>query len=174
MARLTSPLTVLRTMMILVVIGSAAILPGCDEKAGADVAPATIAGKKFFLEIVADNDSRMKGLMHRDHIDDDGGMIFVFPFPDRQAFWMGNCEVDMDILYLDSSGRVVSTAEMKKERPRGPDETEQQYDARMPRYPSRFAAQFAIEVQAGMVKRLGVKAGDLVQFDHEGLKKRAK
>jgi uncharacterized membrane protein (UPF0127 family) len=151
-------------------------VPSCDEKAGAQTVTAKIAGKTFFLEVAADEVTRLKGLMGRTHIDDNGGMVFVFP-PHQvrvQGFWMKNCLTDIDILYLDGSGRVLATHTMKVEPPRRADETEKQYEDRCPTYSSKYPSPIAVEVKAGTIASLGVKPGDKVELDVEGLKKRAR
>ena len=148
-------------------------LSGCDQKAGADVARVKIAGKSHFLEVAATNEVRYKGLGGRTFIEDDGGMIFVFRSPAVLSFVMRDCPIAIDILYLDGSGRVVAAHEMKAEEPRKPGETDETYNLRLKQYPSRFAAQFAVELKEGSIKKLGVKEGDLLEFDVAGLKARA-
>ena len=151
-------------------------MPSCDDKGGADTITAKIGGKTFFLEVAADDPTRLKGLMGRTHIDEDGGMVFVFP-PHKvivQGFWMKNCLTDIDILYLDGSGRVLASHTMKVEPPKRADETEAAYEKRCPTYSSQFTSPIAIEIQPGMIAKLGVKPGDKVELDVESLKKRAR
>jgi len=131
--------------------------------------PITISGETFQLELAADDPTRRRGLMYRERIDPEGGMLFVFPEPGFQAFWMGWCLTDIDIIYLDPKGRVTAMHQMKKEPPQGPGETEEAYRERLPDYPSRQPAQFVIELAGGMLDSLDVAAGDTIAFDHEGL-----
>jgi uncharacterized membrane protein (UPF0127 family) len=155
------------------------LLRGCDEKTSADVAAVKIAGKPFHLEIAATDAVRFLGLGKRTHIEDDGGMIFVFTNAEKRDFVMRDCPIPIDILYLDGSGRVLTTYTMTPEAPRGADEAEgtpggDAYNAKLKRYPSRFATQLVVELQGGMIPKLGVKEGDLVQLKAEELKKLAK
>jgi uncharacterized membrane protein (UPF0127 family) len=155
---------------------------GCEEKTAANIAPVKIAGKQFYLEIVADQDKQFKGLGGRTHIDDDGGMLFVFPRAQQRSFVMRDCPIPIDILYLDGSGRVLSMHAMQSEPARGDGETDldsktgtnKKYEDRLKPYPSRFPSQLVIELQGGMIQKLGVKEGDLVQMKAEELKKLAK
>ncbi len=163
--------TLIATLVLAVGVGFA--LHGCDEKTSADVARVKIAGQSYFLEIAATNEVRMKGLGGRTHIDDDGGMLFVFRAPAVLSFVMRDCPITIDILFLDGSGRVVAAHEMTPEEPRKPGETDQAYDNRLKLWPSRFAAQFAVELKEGSIKKLGVKEGDLVEFDLAGVKAKA-
>jgi hypothetical protein len=136
----------------------------------------TIKGRPFKLELAIDSESRQRGLMHRDSIPDDGGMLFVFPDDQVtiQRFWMGYCQVDMDIIFLDRQGRVTATHRMKMDQPRANDETEAEYDARLPRYSSGYPAQFAIELKAGSLDRLNVKVDERIELDLPRLKAMAR
>jgi hypothetical protein len=62
---------------------------------------------------------------------------------------------------------------MTPEPPQAPDESAMQYEIRLKRYPSRFPAQFAVETAGGRLAEVGVKDGDLIEFDAAGLKRRA-
>lgn len=141
---------------------------------GADVAAVEIAGRSFFLETAVDNETRIRGLSGRTHIEEDGGMLFVFPRPAQLNFVMRDCPIPIDIMYLDPAGRVVAMHEMVPEEPRRPEESEQEYERRLKLYPSRYSAQFVIELRGGMLDELGVKEGDKVTLDIAGLKNRAK
>lgn len=133
-----------------------------------------IAGETFRLEIADEDDERVLGLSYRESIDERGGMIFVFPRDVRMEFVMRHCLVDIDIAYLDASGRVVKVHEMVVEPPQGENESDFDYDRRLKRYRSRFDARFAVEVAGGTLRALGVEAGDRFEFDTEGLKARAR
>ena len=133
-----------------------------------------IAGESFHLELAADPGTRVQGLMGRTEIARDGGMLFVFPDVAMRSFWMKDCLTDMDIIFLDGSGRVTATHEMTMEPPRRPDESQLAYELRLPGYSSLRPAQFAIELAPGSLDRLGVRTGDLIRLDLDALKRRAR
>lgn len=167
-------------------------LHGCDAPgASATTQPVnggktnvTIGGKVFKLDVAADDAVRYKGLGGRTSIDEDGGMIFTFP----KAAWrpmgfvMRDCPIDIDIIYLDSAGRVLMTYEMKKVDPRDPTKGEgnpgdignEKYEARLKQYNSVYTCSFAVELKDGSIKKLGIKNGDKLTFDVDGLKQIAK
>lgn len=184
MAPLASNLTRFSPIAIVcfAALGCATVMPGCDEKASSDLATVKIAGKTFHLEVAAFGEKRYLGLGKRNHIDDDGGMIFVFRQPDVQNFVMRDCTIPIDILYLDGSGRVLTMHNMLPEAPRNADHTEDAdaqgenklYDYRLKQYNSRYPSQIIIELQGGMIQKIGVKENDKVILDAEGLKKLAK
>lgn len=125
----------------------------------------TIGGRGFDFEIAASDSAIQRGLGGRNQIAEDGGMIFVFPFPSNHNFWMRDCIVDIDIAFLDRDGVVVAAYEMKAEPLRAVGESEAAYFARLARYPSGPKAQFAVETRAGTNKALGITVGSKIAVD---------
>lgn len=149
-------------------------LASCDDKTNASVERVRIAGKAFHLELALDNDTRMKGLGGRTFIEPDGGMLFAFRAPQPLNFVMRDCPIPIDILFLDGTGRVVATHTMLPEEPQRDGESEAAYEGRLKRYESRFDAQFVIELAGHTLDTLPVKEGDKIDFDLDGVKKRAR
>lgn len=141
-----------------------------------------ISGRTFHLEVAADDVTRFRGLSGRTEIASDGGMLFIFPRPSRLEFVMRDCPIPIDIIYLDGSGRVVATHAMLPEPPRGDGErlndprtgTNEAYERRLKKYPSRFDAQFVIELKGGTLEALKLKSADKIDLDLARLKKMAK
>ncbi len=164
-------------------------LTGCSNNTGkpsgnadTNIESVKIDGEWFQLELALDGETRYKGLSGRDHIEPDGGMLFVFPKPNDQRFVMRDCLVPIDIIYLDPAGRITAMHHMPVEPPRDP-ETEpvtgvgatDKYEQRLKRYPSRYPAQFVIELAGGTLERLDLSEGELIDLnDPAGLKARAK
>ena len=61
----------------------------------------------FRVEIADDDAERTRGLMYREHLDADAGMLFLFERQEPQAFWMKNTRIPLDILYFDQSWSLV-------------------------------------------------------------------
>ncbi len=129
-----------------------------------------IAGELFHLDVASDDSTRTQGLMGRTEIASDGGMLFIFPTAQVRQFWMGYCLVDIDVIFLDPQGRVTAIHTMKTEAPRKEDESESAYSDRLAKYPSVYATQFAIELRAGSIERLGVAVDDKIELDLARLK----
>jgi uncharacterized protein len=121
-----------------------------------------LSGTAYQLEVAADPATREHGLMGRSSIDARGGMLFVFPDDAPRVFWMRDCLVDIDILFLDRTGRVVGAHRMKAEPPRQPGESEAHYLGRLHNYPSFGPARFAVELSAGSLAQLGLSVGSKV------------
>lgn len=155
-------------------LGALAVVRSCARAgagagAGAGVT-VDISGVPFTLEVAADDATRTRGLMERREIPAGTGMLFAFPEPEVLDFWMGHCLVDIDIIFLDPRGRVTATHRMKAQPPQAPGESEAAYRARLGTYSSVLPAQFAIELPAGSVERLGVAFEQRLSLDLDRLK----
>ena len=128
-----------------------------------------IAGKTFDCEIVADQDSRTKGLGDRTEMDPREGMLFSFPDSKIRTFVMRDCYIDIDIIFLDSAGRIVAMHHMPVEEPKREDESQYQYEMRLAKYSSRYNAQYVIEINGGELATLKLKEGDRIELDTEYL-----
>lgn len=114
-----------------------------------------VGGERFYVEIAADETTRSRGLMFRESLADNAGMLFIFPREAPRAFWMRNTRIPLDILYLDSQLRIVS---MSLDTP--PCRNRQ---GRCPNYPSGAPARYVLELNAGTAERLGVGRGDRIR-----------
>jgi uncharacterized membrane protein (UPF0127 family) len=176
--------------IILIAAFSIAFLKGCDGNGDGRVQAVKIGGKTFFLEVAADNATRMKGLGQREQIADDGGMLFVFTAPQsaaRGGFVMRDCRIDIDIIYVDGAGRVINWHHMTAEPPRASDGSEgkvgdldnDRYESRLKKYSAEHDYQFAIELQGGMIAKLQsgnhpITRGQKLDMPVNDLKARAK
>ena len=108
-------------------------------------------GEEFSLEVAADDASRQRGFMFRENVGSREGMIFVFDSLERHPFWMKNCRVHLDILWLDPLFRIVEIAHNV-----GPCPEEGECPSVEPKEPARFV----LELAGGTAKRLALKRND--------------
>jgi len=126
-------------------------LVGCD----AGEPYVVVEGERFSVEIADDDATRAQGLMFRDEMADDHGMLFIFPNQRPRSFWMKNTRIPLDIIYLDRDLEVVSiSADTPPCRSRS---------GRCPSYPSEEAAQYVLEINAGLAAELGLEPGDRIE-----------
>lgn len=113
-------------------------------------------GKARLLVEVVDNDSlRTLGLSHRQKLDWNAGMLFVFPDAAQRAFWMIDCRLDLDIAYLDRQGVVRDIQTMVIEPGVRPEA--------LRRYPSATSdIVYALETNRGWMAANGMKVGQKV------------
>lgn len=167
------------------VLTGCATMPGCREPAAPEgFERVRVDGRTFNLELAETGPKRERGLGGREHIPEDGGMLFVFPDAAPRVFVMRDCLVPIDIIFLDAMGRVVAMHQMTVEPPepqRREGESARDYQARraeyefrLRKYPSGYAAQFAIEIAGGLLDELNVHMGDQIRLDLDRLKSLAR
>jgi uncharacterized membrane protein (UPF0127 family) len=69
--------------------------------------PISVGGHVLQLQLALNPAEQQKGLMHRDRLPEDHGMLFLFDQPDQRSFWMRNTRIPLDIGYFDASGQLV-------------------------------------------------------------------
>ena len=133
-------------------LGIAAASPAAGAKPAWAVAVLP-SGAEFTLEIAADPDSRSRGYMGRESVGPREGMLFVFERPERHGFWMKNCLVPLDMIWLDDSRRVVDVSHSVPPCPPG---------GECPEVRPKGASRYVLEIQSGAATRHGLKVGDQV------------
>jgi uncharacterized membrane protein (UPF0127 family) len=117
------------------------------------VAPDGTTRATVAIEVANTIEQRERGLMFRKHLDDEAGMIFVFPDSAPRDFWMHNTDLPLDMIFADSSFRVtgiVANATPHTDTLRGVD----------------GSSQYVLEVNAGFCAKNNIKAGDHFNFQN--------
>jgi uncharacterized membrane protein (UPF0127 family) len=111
-----------------------------------------IQNKPFLAEIADTPEKLSKGLMFRQKIKDDYGMLFVFPDEDYRSFWMKNTLIPLDIIYLNQGRQIVDMYLSVPPCKADP----------CPSYNSSFPARYVLELNGGLAKKLKLKIGDKI------------
>lgn len=114
-----------------------------------------VGGQRFQVEVADDAAERERGLMFREHLAADAGMLFVHAREEPLAYWMKNTRIPLDILYFDAERRFVSMQAGVPPCSAG--------DA-CPNYPSAAPAKYVLELNAGRAAALELQAGDPIRF----------
>ena len=105
--------------------------------------------RSFTIEIADDPGERSRGLMFRQEMDEDHGMLFVFEESQPVGFWMKNTPLPLDLVFIDKDGKVqaIEKGEPFSEAPIAPGEP----------------VQFVLELNAGTAAEAGIENGDLIR-----------
>ena len=121
------------------------------------LAVTTPNGKTIRVETAIDPDEQERGLMFRKSLAPDRGMLFIFAEPDRHPFFMYHTLIPLDIIWMDSSQKIVF---ISRNTPPCPSEK----PAECPNYGGSEPAQFVLEIPGGAAASYGIKEGDRLQF----------
>jgi uncharacterized membrane protein (UPF0127 family) len=141
-----------RNNLLTSLILAAIFIVGSVRAADLATGSVELKGKRFQIEIANDDASRERGLMFRDVMGSDHGMLFLFPDAERQTFWMKNTHISLDIFYFDANRKLVNVQQ------RVPPCLST--DNQCPVYPSTGPAKYVLELNGGSAEKLGVKPGD--------------
>ena len=122
-------------------------MTGCAEEPETIVL--TIEGKEFRVEVARTREERAKGLMHRESMDPDAGMLFVFPYDQKLSFWMKNTSIPLTVAYIGNDGIIKELHDLTpfSEEP----------------VPSMRSARYALELNRGAYKSAGIEVGHHVE-----------
>lgn len=113
--------------------------------------PIAIDGTTAHLQLALSRDEIVRGLMYRDALEPDHGMLFLFPGPGPRSFWMRNTRIPLDLAYVDPAGRILEI------RPLYPfDETSVTSRSRN--------VLIAIEMNQGWFTRNGIRPGATIDL----------
>lgn len=103
------------------------------------------------VEIARTDKERARGLMFREEMAADAGMLFIFERDDRHSFWMKNTYIPLDMIFIDRARQIVGIVENAE-----PLTT----TSRSVEEPSRYV----LEVNAGYCRDHGIVVGSTVRF----------
>lgn len=105
---------------------------------------------RFDVEFATTRAAQARGLMFREEMPANEGMLFLFPDVRRRSFWMQNTLIPLDIIFIGPDSRILNIAAM----------TEPLSEEGIP---SDGPAAAVLEINGGLSAMLGIRPGDLVQ-----------
>jgi hypothetical protein len=106
----------------------------------------------FQVEVADTPAKRELGLQYRKELGNDRGMIFLFAAESPQTFWMKNTPISLDMIFIDRDRKIVGIVAQT---------APYSLESRSVGVPS----QYVLEINGGMAKRHGIRAGDWVRFE---------
>jgi len=104
------------------------------------------------VELAQDESKRQLGLMYRDKLAENQGMLFVFEGDEDRSFWMKNTVLSLDIIFVNGKNQIVTIH--KNTTPY----SEQSYASTKP-------AQYVVEVNAGYTDKHKISVGDHIAWN---------
>ena len=149
-----------QALLCFVVIGSVVALISCSgKKAPKKMTPEpqklrevtlTTKDKRLSVEFAVTPEEQAKGVMFRDAMPADHGMLFAYRKPEKRSFFMLNCRFPLDIAFIDRDGTITQIEQME---PREAMPTR-----------SKSEVPFVLEMNKGWFERNGVKVGDKIEM----------
>ena len=115
-----------------------------------------LGNRTISVEIADTDEKRERGLMFRESLADDTGMLFVFDAEQPLGFWMKNTLIPLNIGYFDANKKLIDIQEMTPAV---------MGEARPKTYPSKKPAMFALEMPKGWFHHRGIELGTKLSID---------
>lgn len=131
---------------------SRASTPGMFEHHGVVEVDSPTGALRFRVELALTDAERARGLMERTHLDDDAGMLFIFPRERIQSFWMKNTLIPLDMIFIGADGVIAGVVESAEPLT---------LTSRTVDRPSRYV----LELRGGAARERGITAGTRVRFE---------
>ena len=113
----------------------------------------SINSKTFDVEISDSTVERAQGLMFRKMLDDNSGMLFIFPNSDKHSFWMKNTFIPLDIIWIDENLEIVYIHENVQPCKEVCNSITPDKDAK-----------YVLEINAGLLEKYGIEIGEKVEI----------
>ena len=133
-------------VLALAALLAAPLAPSAD--AGARTAQVKIGKHPLKVEVVANDEQRARGLMFREKMGRNEGMLFVFDEPAYQSMWMKNTLIPLSVAFLDSNGVILNIRDMQPQA--------------LDTHTSAGPALYAIETNKGWFAERGIREGTRV------------
>ncbi len=134
-----------------------AILCLLSPSNGADESTKKVCIKDICVqaEIVDSEAQKLRGLMYRESLAWESGMLFIFDAAARHSFWMKNMRIPLDIIWIDSGKNIVDITQNAL-----PCKGQQDCESIIP----ASEVKYVLEVNAGFSDKNKIRIGDKVEF----------
>ncbi len=113
-------------------------------------------GQQVRAEVMARPEDMERGMMYRSSLAPDRGMLFLHSTPGKYTYWMHNCLIPLDIIWMDQDHRIQEISANTPPCNTAPE--------RCPQYGGNFDSWYVLEMAGGMAARYGLKPGDTLSF----------
>lgn len=114
------------------------------------ILPINVAGIELEVELATTFEEQSLGLMYRDKLEENGGMLFVYPRENILSFWMKDTRIPLSIAFIKADGRIIQIESMKP------------YS--LDTHVSKEKAKYALEMNEGWFRMHNVREGDTIKM----------
>jgi len=100
-------------------------------------------------EVAANNPQRQQGLMFREKMDSNNGMVFIFDQASTQCMWMKNTLLPLSVAFIDDDGKIVNIEDMQPQT--------------LESHCSKKPVRYALEMNLGWFKQKNIKPGTTIE-----------
>ena len=141
---------------VIVVLGLIAACNMSGDNRNLEEAAVCFNDSCFTAELALTPEEQSCGLMFRDHLEPESGMLFVFPQEGVYPFWMKNTLIPLDIIWIDGEGKVVYISK----------DAQPCKSVACPMMTPDREAKYVLEVNAGVSGQIGLGLGDMVTINY--------
>ncbi|MEX2525871.1 MAG: DUF192 domain-containing protein [Gammaproteobacteria bacterium] len=105
----------------------------------------------YQVEVAESRAQKSRGLMHREHLPLNQGMLFLYDPPRKTAMWMKNTHIPLDMLFIDAEGQILHIEENTE-------------PMSLDTISSGGKARAVLELSAGQAAKQGIRPGDRVEY----------
>jgi len=128
-----------------------------NEPAPSGLIPITLpGGAVIHAELANTPQKRAEGLMYREHLADDRGMLFTFSQAEAWVFWMKNTKIPLDLIWINDKKQIIHIEQNVPICTRTDDSC--------PQYRPNEGALYVLELAGGRAENLKLQRGSKLQF----------
>jgi uncharacterized protein len=143
----------MRIILAVILILVLSVIPSYSELSPYKIEVVMIKNRPIAVTLAETDQARAQGLMNKDSLRDDEGMLFIFPSSDKYAFWMKNMRISLDIIWIDKDKRIV---DIKTRVPPCGEVCESMVPVK--------EALYVLELRSGSVEDRHIKIGDVISI----------
>lgn len=130
-------------------------LTSCQKQivSGSKVSTISIAGNKAYVELAITDEEHRKGLMFRNKLKEDHGMLFIFPEERQVSFWMKNTAIPLSIAFIKEDGWIAQIEDMQPNSPES--------------HVSEMKVKYVLEMNRDWFKERKIGVGDFLEIPHD-------
>ncbi len=145
---------IISLIVILIIFKQQTAVKTASENKLLEIEMVCIKENCFNVEVARTSGERERGLMNVEYMDNNNGMLFIFPETGKYNFWMKNTLIPLDIIWIDSNNTIVEVKD--NFQPCKEEDCEIYY--------SKENALYVLEINGNLSNKYEINIGDKIIF----------